>query len=187
MKNFAFPYFSCDIAEFWRRWYISLSTWFRDYVYIPIGGSSGGIWQKIRNVFVVFLISGLWHAANWTFVVWGIINALFFPHLFLLAKNRNNMEIVARNRLLPTAREAVSILTTFLLTSFAWIFFHAETIGHAVHYIRQICSRSLFQAPVLPNGATILLVAIFFIVEWHGRESEFAIERIAIIWPRPAR
>ena len=77
-RNFAFPYFSRDIAEFWRRWHISLSTWFRDYLYIPLGGSRGGTWMKVRNTFIIFLVSGFWHGANWTFVVWGALNAIYF-------------------------------------------------------------------------------------------------------------
>ncbi|MEQ9581622.1 MAG: MBOAT family O-acyltransferase, partial [Arenibacter sp.] len=90
MQNFAFPYFSRDIAEFWRRWHISLSTWFRDYLYIPLGGSRGGTWMKIRNTFIIFIVSGFWHGANWTFVIWGFLNALYFLPLLLLNKNRVN-------------------------------------------------------------------------------------------------
>ena len=85
MRNFAFPYFSRDIAEFWRRWHISLSTWFRDYLYIPLGGSRGGTRMKIRNTFIIFLVSGFWHGANWTFIVWGFFKCLV---LFTLAPIR---------------------------------------------------------------------------------------------------
>ncbi|MBU4332951.1 MAG: MBOAT family protein, partial [Candidatus Omnitrophica bacterium] len=110
MRNFAFPYFSRDIAEFWRRWHISLSTWFRDYIYIPIGGSKGSAWQKVRNVFVIFIISGLWHGANWTFVVWGLLNALYFLPLMLSSRNRENLDTIAKNRIFPNFKESIQVL-----------------------------------------------------------------------------
>ena len=131
MRNFAFPYFSRDIAEFWRRWHISLSTWFRDYLYIPLGGSRGGNWMKIRNIFIIFLVSGFWHGANWTFIVWGAINAIYFLPLILTHNNRNHIEIVAKGKSLPDIKEVLFILTTFGFTVFAWIFFRAENISHA--------------------------------------------------------
>ena len=108
MKNFAFPYFSRDIAEFWRRWHISLSTWFRDYLYIPLGGSRGGTAMKVRNTFIIFIVSGFWHGANWTFIVWGALNAIYFLPLLLLEKNRQNIGIVAEGRTLPNLKEAIS-------------------------------------------------------------------------------
>ena len=104
MRNFAFPYFSRDIAEFWRRWHISLSTWFRDYLYIPLGGSKGGTWMKVRNTFIIFIVSGFWHGANWTFVVWGALNALYFLPLLLTNSNRNNLHIVAEGKFLPSLK-----------------------------------------------------------------------------------
>ena len=122
LRNFAFPYFSRDIAEFWRRWHISLSSWFKDYLYIPLGGSKGGLWKKIRNTLVIFLVSGFWHGANWTFVVWGLINALYFIPLLIANKNRNNLEIVAQGKILPGWKDAIYMITTFLMTVFAWIF-----------------------------------------------------------------
>lgn len=129
MRNFAFPYFSRDIAEFWRRWHISLSTWFRDYLYIPLGGSKGSLPRIIRNTFIIFLVSGFWHGANWTFIVWGFLNALYFLPLLLSKNNRKNLNIVAENRNLPTIKEFANILLTFSLTVFAWIFFRAETVS----------------------------------------------------------
>lgn len=83
LKNFDFPYFSRDIAEFWRRWHISLSSWFRDYLYIPLGGSKGGKWMQVRNTYIIFLVSRFWHGANWTLIVWGGINAVYFLPLLL--------------------------------------------------------------------------------------------------------
>jgi len=141
MQNFAFPYFSRDIAEFWRRWHISLSTWFRDYLYIPLGGSRGGLKMKIRNTFVIFLVSGFWHGANWTFVVWGALNALYFLPLLIAGKNRQNLGLVAEGRLLPNIKEFIQICTTFLLTMLAWIFFRASSVGHALSYLKGIFSK----------------------------------------------
>src|SRR5690606_16954384 len=130
-KNFAFPYFSRDIAEFWRRWHISLSTWFRDYLYIPLGGSKDGVCKSVRNVFIIFIVSGLWHGANWTFIVWGFLNALYFLPVLLTKRNRNHIDIVARNKFLPNFKELLGIIVTFSLTVFAWIFFRAENLTHA--------------------------------------------------------
>lgn len=180
LQNFAFPYFSRDIAEFWRRWHISLSSWFKDYLYIPLGGSKGGNWMRIRNTFIIFIVSGFWHGANWTFIVWGLLNALFILPSIILKTNRNHLEIVAKGRNLPTLKETLQMALTFVLTVFAWIFFRAENIGHAVEYISGIFSRSLFTFPSL--GAmenfwtTIVLVVIFLLVEWQGRENKYALE-----------
>jgi D-alanyl-lipoteichoic acid acyltransferase DltB (MBOAT superfamily) len=135
MKNFAFPYFSRDIAEFWRRWHISLSTWFRDYLYIPLGGSRGGTVMKVRNTFIIFVVSGFWHGANWTFIVWGALNAIYFLPLLLRDKNRVHTGDIAANRLLPSLKELKGMLITFGLTVLAWVFFRAENIGHALQYL----------------------------------------------------
>jgi D-alanyl-lipoteichoic acid acyltransferase DltB (MBOAT superfamily) len=135
MQNFAFPYFSRDMAEFWRRWHISLTTWFRDYVYIPLGGSKGGTLMKIRNTFIIFLVSGFWHGANWTFIVWGALNAIYFLPLVLFNKNRTNMDAVAQNKLFPSIIEITSILLTFGLSTLAWIFFRSKDISEAFIYI----------------------------------------------------
>jgi alginate O-acetyltransferase complex protein AlgI len=184
MRNFAFPYFSRDIAEFWRRWHISLSTWFRDYVYIPLGGSRGGIWMKIRNIFVIFIVSGFWHGANWTFIVWGALNALYYLPLLLLNRNRNNIEIVAQGRLLPTMKEFLSIGITFGLTVFAWIFFRSESIWHALNYVSGIFSPSTMTIPYFYGRKealrTILLIVGFMIVEWLQREKQHALQIEAI-------
>ncbi|MEA4917161.1 MBOAT family O-acyltransferase [Proteiniphilum sp.] len=191
MKNFAFPYFSRDIAEFWRRWHISLSTWFRDYLYIPLGGSRGGTRMKIRNTFIIFIVSGFWHGANWTFIVWGALNAIYFLPLLLTHNNRNNLEIVAQGKSLPTGKEFISMLVTFCLTVFAWIFFRADNIGHAFDYISTIFSPSLFEIPEFDGMkkalTVIMLVAIFVLIEWKGREGEYAISNLGLKWKRPLR
>ena len=147
MRNFNNPYFSRDIAEFWRRWHISLTTWFRDYVYIPLGGSRPEVpahiqnpdrykkWIIVRNTFVIFLLSGFWHGANWTFIAWGAYHALLFLPLILLGKNRKYTNQVAEGRFLPTWKESLQILCTFLLVVLGWIIFRAETITQAWEYI----------------------------------------------------
>ena len=191
MQNFNFPYFSRDIAEFWRRWHISLSTWFRDYLYIPLGGSRGGTWMKVRNTLIIFIVSGLWHGANWTFIVWGALNAVFFLPLLITNNNRNNLETVAKGKLLPSLKEFLLILGTFGLTVFAWIFFRAENIGHAISYISEILSPSLFSIPEFTGMSraltTIILIVIFVAIEWKGREGQYAIANIGQKWYRSIR
>lgn len=185
-RNFRFPYFSRDIAEFWRSWHISLSTWFRDYLYIPLGGSRGGFWMKVRNTFLIFIVSGFWHGANWTFVIWGALNAFYFLPLLVTKNNRVNMQIVAKGNLFPSVKEALSMLLTFGLIVFAWIFFRADNIAHAVSFISKILSPSLFDLPTLSlvyeSSPTMLLVLLFVMVEWLGREDEYAIEKIMSKW-----
>lgn len=182
MRNFAYPYFSRDIAEFWRRWHISLSTWFRDYLYIPLGGSRGGKLKSIRNTFIIFIVSGFWHGANWTFIVWGALNAIYFLPLLLTNNNRKNIDIVARDKKFPSLREFIGIVVTFSLTVFAWIFFRAENIGHAFNYISRILSPSIFSIPVFSGRmqalVTIILVIFFIVIEWLGRTNHFAIEKL---------
>ena len=188
MKNFAFPYFSRDIAEFWRRWHISLSTWFRDYVYIPLGGSRGSKWGQVRNVFIIFLVSGFWHGANWTFMVWGGLNALYFLPLLLLKLNRSNMEVVAERSSFPSAKELLLMGTTFILTVLAWVSFRAEDIAHAWQIYAGIFDFTLFTVPreVLSSKLLmcIVLVLFFVFVEWLGRRREFAIEYLLEAHPR---
>ena len=189
LRNFAFPYFSRDIAEFWRRWHISLSSWFRDYLYIPLGGSKGGMWMRIRNTFIVFIVSGFWHGANWTFIVWGLLNALYMLPLIVFNTNRNNLDIVAKGKYLPTIREFIAVGITFSLTVFAWIFFRAQSLTHAFSYISEIFSSSLF---TIPKGADmnlsiIFLIIVFFLIEWFGREEQFAIAQLGKKWYTPFR
>lgn len=191
MQNFNFPYFSRDIAEFWRRWHISLSTWFRDYVYIPLGGSRGGTWMKVRNTFIIFIVSGFWHGANWTFIVWGALNAIYFLPLLLTNSNRNNLKTVAQEKILPSIQELSFMLLTFGLTVFAWIFFRAENLGHAFNYISGILSTSFFEIPKFPGIRRALMIliltGIFVLIEWYGREQQFAIQYLGFNWKRPIR
>src|SRR5690606_11121976 len=191
MRNFNFPYFSRDIAEFWRRWHISLSTWFRDYLYIPLGGSRGGTWMKVRNTFIIFLVSGFWHGANWTFIIWGALNAIYFLPLLLTNQNRNNLDTVASGKWFPSFKEFFQIIGTFSLTVFAWIFFRAENMNHALSYILDIFSPSIFQIPDFSGFTKALIVMVmvvgFLIIEWIGREDQYAIEKVGLTWNRPLR
>lgn len=182
LRNFAFPYFSRDIAEFWRRWHISLSTWFRDYLYIPLGGSKGGTLMKVRNTFIIFIVSGFWHGANWTFIVWGFLNALYIMPSIIFNTNRNNLEIVAKGKYLPSFKDIISIGITFVLTVFAWIFFRAENIGHAWNYISGIFSSSILSIPTITPKILFILLLIFIVIEWFGREEQYAISRLGKKW-----
>lgn len=186
MRNFRFPYFSRDIAEFWRRWHISLSTWFRDYLYIPLGGSKGGTWKRIRNTFIIFIVSGFWHGANWTFIVWGTLNAVYFLPLLLSNKNRRNIDTVASGKFFPSFKEVIMMFITFSMTVFAWIFFRAENLHHAMSYIKKLFSISLISIPQLRPTDLFILIILFFIIEWKGRESEYAIQKVGNKW-QPAK
>lgn len=180
-RNFAFPYFSRDIAEFWRRWHISLSTWFRDYLYIPLGGSRGGLKMKIRNTFIIFIVSGFWHGANWTFIIWGALNALYFLPLLLAKKNRINTDLVAEGNYLPSLKEFGQMVFTFFITLIAWVFFRADSIAHAFSYLQNMFTTTLLsELEIFP--ITILGLVLFFIfVEWFGRGGEYAIEKIDFV------
>lgn len=182
MQNFAFPYFSRDIAEFWRRWHISLSTWFRDYLYIPLGGSQGGVGIKVRNTFIIFLVSGFWHGANWTFIIWGLLNALYIMPSIILNTNRHNIEIVAKGRFLLSIRDFFHIVFTFSLTTLAWVFFRAESVGHALIYLKGIFNKSLFSLPEDMPNLEILLCIFLILIEWIGRENKYALGFLVSKW-----
>lgn len=177
MKNFNYPYFSRDIAEFWRRWHISLSTWFRDYIYIPLGGSRCKKTKVIRNTFIIFIISGLWHGANWTFVVWGIYHALLFIPLLLLNKNRRyTRNVAAEGKYLPSLKEVAQILGTFLLVLIGWIIFRANDISEAFDYLSHLFSPSLFEISFLYGKKALIYCLLLFIVEWFQREKEHGLQ-----------
>ena len=179
MRNFNYPYFSRDIAEFWRRWHISLTTWFRDYVYIPMGGSRGSKWMIVRNTFVIFLLSGFWHGANWTFIAWGIYHAALFLPLILFGQNRKFINHVAEGRLLPTGKEVLLMMMTFLLVCIGWIIFRAQTIEQAWDILLLICNTSLFTIPTGLNTSVMLsciMIAIMLITEWLNRSNSYGAE-----------
>ncbi|PZW39042.1 D-alanyl-lipoteichoic acid acyltransferase DltB (MBOAT superfamily) [Mesonia algae] len=185
MRNFAYPYFSRDIAEFWRRWHISLSTWFRDYLYIPLGGSRGGTWMKVRNTFIIFLVSGFWHGANWTFIVWGALNAIYFLPLMLRGKNRNHIDIIGENKVFPSIKEFYNITVTFMMTAFAWIFFRANSVTHDFLYIEELFTFKFkvdrlvierFPFEILP------LIGLLICMEWFSRNREHPLKNSNIAY-----
>lgn len=175
MRNFNFPYFSRDIAEFWRRWHISLTTWFRDYIYIPLGGSRCSKWKVARNTLVIFLVSGFWHGANWTFLCWGAYHALLFLPLFILGKNRKYTAVVAAKHRFPSLRETFQMLCTFLLVVIGWIIFRAENITQAWDYIYRMITNFHFSIP--EYGRKVLVyILILLIVEWFQREKQHGLQ-----------
>lgn len=190
MQNFNMPYFSRDIAEFWRRWHISLNTWFRDYVYIPLGGSRTTKAKVVRNTFAIFLLSGLWHGANWTFVVWGAFHAMLFMPLILLGKNRKNMDVVASGKLFPTIKELVQMFVTFVFVVIGWVIFRSETIGDAMQYFSAMVSSDFIGSVKDITVFTVLKVFFFIgfmlLVEWYnrGKEHGFDINVIKRRWVR---
>ncbi len=192
LRNFDFPYFSRSIAEFWRKWHISLTSWFRDYLYIPLGGSKEGRARTVRNVFIVFLVSGLWHGAGFTFIIWGLLHALYFlPGLFLSRNREYASQPVAEAKVWPSWIDLIKMSTTFGLVTLAWIFFRAESLVQAAGYCKGLLSLSLFSVPLLYNfpyaATTLLLLVGFIIIEWRGRNREFAIEGMAKDKPKLLR
>lgn len=179
-RNFHFPYFSRDIAEFWRRWHISLNTWFRDYIYIPLGGSRCSKVKVVRNTMIIFLLSGLWHGANWTFVVWGVYHGLLFLPLILLGKNRRNMEIVANDRCVPSMCETFSMIGTFILVAIGWIIFRAENIVDAFQYIVRCFSfgsgTNVLSGQNTIVAYTLLMIALMMLFDWTQRRRSFGLE-----------
>ena len=183
-QNFNVPYFSRDIAEFWRRWHISLTTWFRDYLYIPLGGSRCSKAKIVRNTFIIFLVSGLWHGANWTFIAWGAYHALLFLPLILLGKNRKYKDVVAEGRLLPTIKELGQMLLTFFLVVIGWIIFRADSFGQAWDYMGHLFSGSLFSRPDAAGVTGFSLAIVLMVVaEWFQRKREHALDLRTLRWP----
>ncbi|MBO7686060.1 MAG: MBOAT family protein, partial [Kiritimatiellae bacterium] len=181
MRNFACPYFARDIAEFWRRWHISLTTWFRDYLYIPLGGSRCGAWKRVRNTFAIFLVSGLWHGANWTFVAWGAFHAALFLPLLLGGRNRRHLDVVAEDRALPTLRELGAMLRTFFFAFLGWALFRAQSIGEACRWFRDMVDVRTFGAlRHLPRETAVAAVAVgaLLLVEWFNRREAYGCARL---------
>ena len=178
ITNFRTPYFSRDIADFWRRWHISLSSWFRDYVYIPLGGSKVSLSKSIRNIFIIFILSGFWHGANWTFIFWGALNALYFIPSFLMKKNRKYIDNNAQSNFLSKIKELVDILITFGLTTFAWIFFRSNSLRDAIQYIKgvfrysdffKVHSAKTYELSIKP---LLFYIVIFLIIEWYYKNEK---------------
>ena len=173
LSNFKFPYFSRDIAEFWRRWHISLSSWFRDYLYIPLGGSKGGKAKAVRNTFIIFLVSGFWHGANWNFIAWGLIHACGFLPLLLMNRNRTHVqEVVAADRLFPNGKELLQMFTTFCFVTFAWIFFRIHDMGQAVDYTKSIFTNVYNPGEALSYLSIFYYIVPLLVIDWQFRRNE---------------
>ena len=173
--NFRVPYFSRSIAEFWRRWHISLNTWFRDYLYIPLGGSRTTTAKKVRNTFAIFLVSGLWHGANWTFVFWGAFHALCFLPLLLSHTNRRHAsDVVAKGHCLPSLRELAQMATTFLLVLIGWTFFRAPDLATAFDWLGRMFG--LVDCPLAADRLNLSKLTwpllTLLAVEWLSRDRE---------------
>lgn len=190
LQNFKFPYFSRDIAEFWRRWHISLSSWFKDYLYIPLGGSKKGLPTTIRNTFIIFLVSGFWHGANWTFLAWGGLHALYMMPLVIWRKNRQHIAVVAQGKCLPSFVDMGQMLLTFTLVVLAWVFFRAESMHHAFFYLSRIPESFFATSPLIVPSIKIkmivyaLMVCFMLLIEWKGREDRHALENLGNNWSR---
>lgn len=182
MKNFNYPYLSQNLSDFWRRWHMSLSTWFRDYVYIPLGGSRVSKGRLIINILIVFLVSGLWHGANWTFVIWGFIHGLFVIPVILFVKKDVTFP---KGKLLPSFREVFNISATFFIVVVAWVFFRVETVTDAFQYLKTIASPSLMSMPNIPRSG-ILLLFLYMCFEWMQRHREHVLD-IAFIKSKALR
>jgi D-alanyl-lipoteichoic acid acyltransferase DltB (MBOAT superfamily) len=192
-QNFAYPYFARSFAEAWQRWHISLTSWFRDYLFIPILRRSKDIGNavKVKAIFLQFIIIGLWHGANWTFIAWGAIHAIYFLPGFLQKKKKNRDYSLTNYNYQPSNFDGLRILRTFTLVTFSMIFFRAESINHALSYIAGIFSLSLFSQPDFMNMGealiTLILVSLFFLIEWRGKNDQYAIEKIFNKYNRPLR
>lgn len=191
LQNFSFPYFSRNIAEFWRRWHISLMSWFRDYLYIPLGGGRDGKWMKARNILIVFFLSGLWHGGRWTYVTWALVNAFYMLPAILLENEKNTQGIVAQGRIMPTVKELISVTTTFLLTILAYVIFRSKDLADAFENFTIIFSKTFFTIPQFVGsnsiGITSFILLSFIVIEWSGREGQYAIERLGFDLPKPLR
>ena len=171
MRNFNVPYFSRNIAEFWKRWHISLNTWFVDYVYIPLGGSRNERWKTMRNTLVIFLLSGLWHGANWTFIAWGAYHGLLFLPLLLMNGRRKFPDVVAAGRCLPRVGELLQMLLTFLLVLLGWVIVRAENITQAWQYLLRMFTETTTNLPKHGNDP-LIYIGILLLVEWMQRAKE---------------
>ena len=178
MRNFAYPYFARDIAEFWRRWHISLTTWFRDYLYIPLGGSRCSTLKKVGNTFAIFLVSGFWHGANWTFIAWGAFHAVCFLPLLVLGRNRKYISnIVAEGKRLPSFGEFAAITATFLFVVIGWTFFRAPDIETALNWLWMMMTFHDLNLRGLGIGNVHMLLPLVVMlgVEWLNRRVEMPI------------
>ena len=191
MNNFDRPYLATSISEFWRRWHISLSTWFRDYVYIPMGGNRVNVKRWYFNLIFVFTISGIWHGANWTYVLFGFLHGIYFIPL-IIKGTMNKKNKIAKDKLLPSFNEFINIVSTFTLVMLTMIIFRSETIVKAFEYYRGLFSKSFFSIPILHLkdsflGVTLFFIFLLFCIEWLGRDQQYGIANLFANKPRVYR
>ena len=176
MRNFNFPYFSRSIPEFWRRWHISLTTWFRDYIYFPLGGSRCGKWKTIRNVYIVWGISGLWHGANWTFVCWGLFHATLLAVYNILGISTKYKQVVAYGRFLPNLKETGQMMLTFFLAVLGWIIFRAESMSQAAGFFHAMVCNTFYDPSKLYGLMFLRFGLLLLLVEWLQRDKQHALQ-----------
>ena len=176
MRNFNYPYFSRSIPEFWRRWHISLTTWFRDYIYFPLGGSRCDKWKIIRNVYIVWGISGLWHGANWTFVCWGLFHATLLAVYNIFGINTKYQHVVAYGRYLPTIKEVLQMALTFFLAVIGWIIFRAESMTQAWGYLKFMFTNQFFEPHPIHRMPILVGAILLLFAEWLQREKQHALQ-----------
>ena len=190
MRNFAYPYFSQSVGEFWRRWHISLSTWFRDYVYVPLGGSRGSTATRVRNVMITFLLSGLWHGASWNFVIWGALNGLaVLPGVLAGRRTRPGDDVPGGESLVPSPLVLARMVGTFLFIGVTWIFFRARTLGEAWSILDRLVTGPWTRTDVAgawePVSVLFPMIAAFVAVEWIARRHWHPLRWPEL--PRPVR
>ena len=169
-SNFKFPYFSRNIGEFWKRWHISLSSWFRDYLYIPMGGSKGSMAQNIKNIFIIFIISGFWHGASWNFIIWGSFHSILFLPIFIYGTNKKyGVDVIAKDSFLPTFIDLIKVLATYISTTIAWVFFRSDSIYDSFLYLALMLKNLS-----IPNTSRfgLLYVLIIVLFDWNFRQNE---------------
>ena len=176
MRNFNVPYFSRSIPEFWRRWHISLTTWFRDYIYFPLGGSRCGKWKTIRNVYIVWGISGLWHGANWTFVCWGLFHATLLAVYNILGISTKYKQVVAYGRFLPNLKETGQMMLTFFLAVLGWIIFRAESMSQAAGFFHAMVCNTFYDPSKLYGLMFLRFGLLLLLVEWLQRDKQHALQ-----------
>ena len=176
-QNFNFPYFSRSVPEFWRRWHISLMTWFRDYIYFPLGGSRCARWKVIRNTLIVFFVSGLWHGANWTFICWGLYHACLIALYILFGINTKSKDVVAQGRLLPSVRELFQLTITFFFAVIGWIIFRSENMPQAYEFLSRMFTTMFDQGLYIAHGKRYLVWGFLMLLfEWLQRDKQHALQ-----------
>ncbi|WP_298073140.1 MBOAT family O-acyltransferase [uncultured Bacteroides sp.] len=176
MQNFNHPYFSRNVREFWNRWHISLMSWFRDYIYFPLGGSRCSKWKTIRNTIIIFIVNGLWHGANWTFILWGIYHALLFLPLIIWKRAKyKNAATAGENA--SSAKEVMKIGLTFLLVMFGWVLFRSPSVGDAYLYVSKIFSLTFFDVSIIGKRC-FLYITILCVCEWFRRGHPYVLDEL---------